>query len=231
MSVILCIDTATKACSVALWKDDCVIALKEIIEDGYTHAERLHVLIDEMMSESELSYSQLDAIAAGRGPGSYTGLRIGVSAAKGLAFSSDAPLISIPTLKIIAAMAREQIGNLDDCLIRPLLDARRMEVYSAAYDLDLNEIDACAAHIIDEESFAKELRAGMVFFCGDGMEKCQVSLSGEQNARFISNIYPSARFIGELAQKKLLAGQIEDVAYFEPYYLKEFVAKPPKKML
>jgi tRNA threonylcarbamoyladenosine biosynthesis protein TsaB len=233
MSLILNLDTATKACTVALWKDDRVIAQREVIEDGYTHAERLHVLIDEVINEAGISYSELDAIAVGKGPGSYTGLRIGVSAAKGLAYGVDIPLISLPTLQIMSAMALEHIDTDEKFLLRPLLDARRMEVYSAAYDLSLDEQERCRAHIFDEEErpFEAELAYGPVYFFGDGMEKCREILSAYENARFVSDVYPFARMMGGLAQAKLDAGLIEDTAYFEPFYLKEFVAKVGKKML
>ena len=233
MSLILNLDTATKACTVALWKDDRVIAQREVIEDGYAHAERLHVLIDEVIKEADIQYSELDAIAVGKGPGSYTGLRIGVSAAKGLAYGVDIPLISLPTLQIMSAMAVEHIGPEEKFLLRPLLDARRMEVYSAAYDPNLNELETCRAHIFEEEErpFEADLTNGLVYFFGDGMEKCREILSGYENARFISEVYPFARMMGSLAQAKLDAGTVEDTAYFEPFYLKEFVAKVGKKML
>lgn len=231
MSLILSLDTATKACSVALWQDNEVLAQRVVIEDGYTHAEQLHVLIDEIVKETEITFNDIEAIAVGKGPGSYTGLRIGVSTAKGLAYSVDVPLISLPSLQIMAVMAGIEITQSEDCLLRPLLDARRMEVYSAAYDILLVEQEACAAHIIDEQSFAAELESGIVYFFGDGMMKCKEVLSRHKNARFIEGIFPSAAFMGPLANDKLQAGLVEDVAYFEPYYLKEFIAKPPKKML
>lgn len=233
MSLILTLDTATKACTVALWKDDGVIAHREVIEDGYAHAERLHVLIDEIMREADCSYSQLDAIAVGKGPGSYTGLRIGVSAAKGFAYGVDIPLVSLPTLQIMSAMALQVIDSEEKFVLRPLLDARRMEVYSAAYDQTLAEVEVCRAHIFEEEErpFEADLRNGLVYFFGDGMEKCREILSGYENARFVPDIYPSATMMGGLAQAKLDAGAVEDTAYFEPFYLKEFVAKVGKKML
>jgi tRNA threonylcarbamoyladenosine biosynthesis protein TsaB len=233
MSLILCLDTATKACTVALWKDYEVVAKRDVLEEGYTHAERLHSLIDSVIRVAGIPYSALDAIAVGKGPGSYTGLRIGVSTAKGLAYSLEKPLISLPTLQIMSAMAIQDMDENGQGILRPMLDARRMEVYSAAYDFNLKEQNACKAHILDEgkHGFEENFARGPVYFFGDGMEKCRNLLSTRHNAHFIPDVYPSAAHMGQLAEEKLERGDVEDTAYFEPFYLKEFVAKPAKKLL
>ena len=233
MSLILCLDTATKACSVALWKDNAILANREVLEDGYAHAERLHALIDTVVREADISFKDIDAFAVGKGPGSYTGLRIGVSATKGFAYSLDKPLISLPTLQIMSAMANKGIDDSKQGLLRPMLDARRMEVYSASYDFNLKEKEPCKAHIFEEgkHGFEEDLEKGPVYFFGDGMEKCRSLLSTHLNAQFIADVFPSAVHMGQLAQEKLNRGDIEDTAYFEPFYLKEFVAKPAKKLL
>ena len=230
MALILCMDTATKACSVSLCSDGKAIHSMARQEEGYVHAEKLHVLVQEVLEESGKGFSDLDAIAVGSGPGSYTGLRIGVSAAKGFAYGANIPLIGIPTLQIIAAAGKNSIKE-DTFSMRPMIDARRMEVFSAAYDPQLSETEICQAHIIDEQSFISELNAGPVYFLGDGMEKCRKILDKHMNSRFISDIIPSAAAMGMLAEERLANSQTEDVAYFEPFYLKEYVAKKSTKTL
>jgi tRNA threonylcarbamoyladenosine biosynthesis protein TsaB len=230
MSIILCMDTATKACSVSLLSEEEVLTERNLIAEGYVHAEKLHVLIDEVLKEVGLTPRELSAVAVGKGPGSYTGLRIGVSAAKGLAYGADIPLISIPTLQMMSAMALESTSNSKGVL-RPMLDARRMEVYSAAYDLELKEVDACKALLLEEEPFEEELDKGPVYFFGDGMAKSRELLSAHSNARFIEEVYPKSSAAKSLVFAKFSIEEFEDVAYFEPFYLKEFVAKMPKKML
>jgi tRNA threonylcarbamoyladenosine biosynthesis protein TsaB len=203
---------------------------RNLIEEGYTHAEQLHVLIDEMLKESDMKLTDLSAIAVGKGPGSYTGLRIGVSAAKGFAFGCSIPLISTPTLQTMSAYALEE-ENIEEGMLRPLLDARRMEVYSASYNLHLDEQEECKALLLEEDPFKTELDSGLVYFFGDGMEKSKDLLAQYPNARFILGIYPKASAMRELVVKKWLAKDFEDSAYFEPFYLKDFIAKLPKRML
>ncbi|NND95047.1 MAG: tRNA (adenosine(37)-N6)-threonylcarbamoyltransferase complex dimerization subunit type 1 TsaB [Flavobacteriales bacterium] len=230
MSVFLCLDTSTKACSVALVNEHGTIEERNLIEDNYTHAEKLHVIIDELLTTSEIKLSELTAIAVGKGPGSYTGLRIGVSAAKGFAFGSNIPLISIPTLQTMSSFALDK-GKIEKGILRPLLDARRMEVYSAAYDLDLNESKECKALLLEEDPFHSELDSGVVHFFGDGMEKARKLLSKHPNASFIEDVYPRASCMRPIVLEKWKSKDFEDTAYFEPFYLKDFIAKLPKKMV
>ena len=219
MAVILCLETATTNCSVALCKDGNLIALKEDNSKGYSHAEKLHVFIDEILKENNVKIDHLDAIAISKGPGSYTGLRIGVSAAKGLCFAKDIPLISVPTL---TALAKQVIAKKEEQII-PMLDARRMEVYSAVLDSTYHQIRETRAQILSEASFEEELAKGKVYFIGNGVAKFK-EICGHQNAVFIEDRLPSAREMGEIAYDKYKISDIEDVAYFEPFYLKDFVA-------
>ena len=222
MAYILSLETATTNCSVSLSKDGKTIVLKEDNDKSYSHAERLHVYINEVLKEANLSSSNLDAIAVSKGPGSYTGLRIGVSAAKGLCFALDKPLISIPTLDVLAHQVK-----VNDGVIVSMLDARRMEVYSAVYDSDYKQLRNTEAQILDEMSFEDYLQKGKVYFVGNGVEKSK-TLINHQNAVFIEAKLPSANEMSLLAYNKYKISDIEDVAYFEPYYLKDFVALKPK---
>ena len=222
MAYILSLETATTNCSVSLSKDGKTIVLKEDNDKSYSHAERLHVYISEVLKEANLSSSNLDAIAVSKGPGSYTGLRIGVSAAKGLCFALDKPLISIPTLDVLAHQVK-----VNDGVIVSMLDARRMEVYSAVYDSDYKQLRYTEAQILDEKSFEDYLQKGKVYFVGNGVEKSK-TLINHQNAVFIEAKLPSANEMSLLAYNKYKISDIEDVAYFEPYYLKDFVALKPK---
>jgi tRNA threonylcarbamoyladenosine biosynthesis protein TsaB len=222
LAYILSLETATTNCSVSLSKDGKTIVLKEDNDKSYSHAERLHVYINEVLKEANLSSSNLDAIAVSKGPGSYTGLRIGVSAAKGLCFALDKPLISIPTLDVLAHQVK-----VNDGVIVSMLDARRMEVYSAVYDSDYKQLRNTEAQILDEKSFEDYLQKGKVYFVGNGVEKSK-TLINHQNAVFIEAKLPSANEMSLLAYNKYKISDIEDVAYFEPYYLKDFVALKPK---
>ena len=221
MAFILNIETATTNCSVSLSKEGKTIVLKEDNDKSYSHAERLHVYIDEVLKEANINSNKLDAISVSKGPGSYTGLRIGVSAAKGLCFALDKPLISIPTLDALAHQVK-----MDDGIIVSMLDARRMEVYSAIYDSNYNEIRETQAQILDETSFNDYLEQGKVYFIGNGVEKTK-TLINHPNAIFIEAKLPSANDMSLLADTKYKKNDIEDVAYFEPYYLKDFVALKP----
>lgn len=222
MAIILSLETATTNCSVSLSKDGKTIALKQDSRNGYSHAEKLHVFIDDVLKEANVYRSEIDAIAISKGPGSYTGLRIGVSAAKGLAFALDKPVISIPTLTILAKQVKIEKGT-----IVAMLDARRMEVYSAIFDANYNQLRDTQAQILDETSFSAYLEKGNVYFIGSGVEKTK-QLIDHPNAIYIEDELPSANEMGDLAYEKYKISDIEDVAYFEPYYLKDFVALKPK---
>lgn len=216
MGLILCIETATTNCSVALARNGEVLDLKEDYNDGYSHAERLHNFIKEILAENRLTAEDLDAVAVSKGPGSYTGLRIGVSAAKGLCFSLDIPLVSVPTLTSLA----HQVEQGD--FIFPLLDARRMEVYTAGFNSNKEQIVETQAKILDESSFEDFLEKGTVNFIGDGVAKFKDTCT-HRNAQFIEGKLPSAKEMAVLANVKFQEEDFEDVAYFEPYYLKDFL--------
>ncbi len=224
MALILSIESATKNCSVALAADGEVISLKELHEEKFSHAEKLHSFILEVMASSDRKLAELDAVAVSKGPGSYTGLRIGVSAAKGLCYALGKPLISVPTLESLAM----QIEMTEKGLIVPLLDARRMEVYSAVYNDHFEEIRETRAEIIEAGSFSDYLNDNKVFFLGDGASKTHEVIN-HPNAVFVTGRFPSAREMARIAEKKAAAEQYEDLAYFEPFYLKDFVAGKPKR--
>lgn len=217
MAYILNIETATTNCSVSLSKEGETLVLKEDNSLEYSHAESLHVFIDEALKSAHLEPKQIDAIAVSKGPGSYTGLRIGVSAAKGLCYALNIPLISLNTLQSLA----HQI-NCDDGIIIPMLDARRMEVYSAIYDSKYQEIRVTEAEILGENSFITYLEKSKVYFIGNGVEKAK-TLIHHPNAIFIDEKLPSASEMGRLSYHKYKKSDFEDVAYFEPFYLKEFI--------
>ena len=222
MILILNIETATKNCSVSLAENGNIIALKELNDGNYSHAEKLHVFIDDVLKTSNKSIDEVDAIAISKGPGSYTGLRIGVSAAKGLCFALNKPLISILTLEALAHQV-----NSNDGVIVAMLDARRMEVYSAIFDSNYNQIRETEAQILDDNAFAEYLEKGKVYFIGDGVEKTK-DLIKHNNAVFIEEKLPSANEMASLSYNKYKISDMDDVAYFEPYYLKDFVALKPK---
>ncbi|TDW46363.1 tRNA threonylcarbamoyladenosine biosynthesis protein TsaB [Flavobacterium sp. 270] len=222
MSFILNIETATKNCSVSIAKDGETIVCNEIADEGYSHAEKLHVFIEEAIAAAGITVQDLAAIAVSQGPGSYTGLRIGVSAAKGLCFALNIPLIAVDTLKALASQANVSSGK-----IIPMLDARRMEVYSAVFNADLENERPIKAEIIDENSFAEYTEP--VYFVGDCAEKCKPVLTKE-NFVFLEEIkYPSAKAMSKISYDKYQKNDTVDVAYFEPYYLKDFMIAPPKK--
>jgi len=220
---ILNIETATKNCSVSLAKNGETIVLKELNNGNYSHAEKLHQFIKQVVEESGIELTDLKAIAVSKGPGSYTGLRIGVSAAKGLCFALDIPLIAIDTLQVLALSI-----SISDGLVIPLLDARRMEVYSAVFNSENEMNREVKAEIISEASFSTYLNEQKVYFVGDGVEKCK-GIIIHNNATFIDDKLPSANEMSKLSFEKYKKNDIEDVAYFEPFYLKDFVAIKPKK--
>ena len=223
MAYILNIETSTTNCSVSLSFKGETLVLKEDYGNGYSHAEKLHVYVEQVLKEAKISTLQLDAIAVSKGPGSYTGLRIGVSAAKGLAFALNIPLISVSTLEALAHQVKADSG-----VIVPMLDARRLEVYSAIFDTKFNEVRAIEAQILDEKSFESFLLKGKVYFVGDGVNKTKAIIDNN-NAVFIENKLPSADQMSALSFDKYKKSDTEDVAYFEPYYLKDFVAIKSKK--
>ncbi|WP_370477608.1 tRNA (adenosine(37)-N6)-threonylcarbamoyltransferase complex dimerization subunit type 1 TsaB [Tamlana flava] len=222
MALILNIETATTNCSVSVSKNGETIVLKEDNDKNYSHAERLHVYINDVLKEAQIAPQDLSAVAISKGPGSYTGLRIGVSAAKGLCFALDKPLISVSTLESLAHKV-----NTEEGFIVAMLDARRLEVYSAIYDSNHCKIRETQAQILDESAFAEYLEKGKVYFVGSGVEKTK-TLINHPNAIFIEGELPSANEMGHLAYSKYKISDTEDVAYFEPYYLKDFVALKPK---
>ncbi|MCG2417767.1 tRNA (adenosine(37)-N6)-threonylcarbamoyltransferase complex dimerization subunit type 1 TsaB [Aequorivita sp. F47161] len=217
MAIILCLETATTNCSVAISVDGEVKAIREENNQKFSHAEKLHVFIEEVLAEAKIDKSKLDAIAISKGPGSYTGLRIGVSAAKGLCFALDVPLLSISTLEILARQVEEK-----DCYIIPLLDARRMEVYSAVFNSEIKQISEIKAEIVNINSFSAYLEARKTVFLGDGSIKFK-ALCSHKNARFLDSKYPSSAGMASLAEAKYKISDTENVAYFEPFYLKEFM--------
>ena len=195
-----------------------ILAIRENDTPNYSHSEQLHVFINECLADAGATINNLDAVAVSKGPGSYTGLRIGVSAAKGLCFSLDIPLIAISTLKSMATQIRTNKGEL----IIPVLDARRMEVYSAVFDSELNQIRDTKAEIIDNNSFKDYSENKTVYIVGNGAEKMKGILN-RPNIIFNTGLVPSAKDMVVISQNKFLKNDFEDVAYFEPYYLKDFI--------
>lgn len=224
MALILSLETATTNCSVSLSEEGKQVAIKEDRSSNYSHAESLHVFIDELISKSDYSKSNIDAVAVSKGPGSYTGLRIGVSAAKGLCYAWDVPLISVSTLESLAHQVKTDRG-----MIIPMLDARRFEVYSQIFDNNFEPIRDIQAEVLSEESYQNYLNDGPVYFIGTGVDKTK-TLIEHPNANFIENAFPSASEMCQLAYGKYKKNDIEDVAYFEPFYLKDFVGTKSKKI-
>ncbi len=230
MSCILHIETSTKACSVALSENGQLIFHKEDL-DGPNHAVVCGVYVDEALSFANSHAIPVDAVAVSEGPGSYTGLRIGVSLAKGVCYGRDLPLLSVPTLKLLCVpvlLGKEELP--EDALLIPMIDARRMEVYSAVYDRALQEVRPIGADIVDADTYMSYLEEHPVYFFGNGAMKCQ-SVIQHKNAHFIDGIVPLAKWMFPLAERSLHLGEKQDVAYFEPFYLKEFVAIKSKNLL
>ncbi|GEQ85295.1 tRNA (adenosine(37)-N6)-threonylcarbamoyltransferase complex dimerization subunit type 1 TsaB [Patiriisocius marinistellae] len=222
MATILCIETATTNCSVALSVNGSVIALQEDNPQNkegkkFSHAEKLHTYIGNVLDKASISKNEIDAIAVSKGPGSYTGLRIGVSAAKGLCYSLDVPLIAVSTLQSLAMQVN------DNSTIVTMLDARRMEVYSAIFSSNKELLRETEAQIIDENSFETYLSLGNVTFIGDGVAKFK-EICNHPNAIYRQDSLPSAKEMAQLAETKHKKNDTVDVAYFEPYYLKDFIA-------
>lgn len=227
MAKILCLETSTEVCSVVIAENGKVSDVRED-QSGLNHSRLLTVFIDELLKSNNLSVSDFDAVAVSEGPGSYTGLRIGVSVAKGLCFGATIPLIAISPLKAMAASVIAKCSDLGlqltetDCLV-PMIDARRMEVYRAIYSFLLKELSKVDAVVIDENTFAEALNNHRLIFFGNGAEKCKPVIE-HANAYFVEGIITSAANMATLANEKFIAGQFVDLAYFEPFYLKDFVA-------
>lgn len=232
MAVILNIETSTSICSVALTENGKVIADKHNSGEK-SHASHLTILIEEILAEQGFTPEKLTAVAVGKGPGSYTGLRIGISTAKGIAWALGIPLIAIDTLLCLVSGLRfdhPESFLSPATLLCPMLDARRMEVYTALFDTGLNRLTDIKAEIINENSFSDLLTSHTLIFFGDGMQKCR-NIIQHKNAIFVDHIHPLARYLAELSYKQFLENKFEDVAYFEPFYLKDFIATIPKNML
>ena len=229
MSCILNIDTSTEICSVAVSVDGACIWHEEDTT-GQHHAERLGTFVDEALSFIDSHAIPLDDVAVSSGPGSYTGLRIGVSMAKGICYGHDVPLIAVPTLQLLAVPVLLRHDLEDDALLCPMIDARRMEVYAAIYDRALTTLRSVGADVVDAESYGEFLDRGPVWFFGGGAEKCREVIT-HPNAHFVEGVRPLARWMFPLAEKAFNAGRFEDVAYFEPFYLKDFVASKPRNLL
>lgn len=229
MSQILQIETATTVCSVALATNGIVVAYKQV-DQRNIHAEVITRYIDELINTAGLKYTDLDAIAISSGPGSYTGLRIGVSTAKGLCYALDKPLIAIETLAAMAngIIADSSLSIDENTLLCPMIDARRMEVYTALFDLSGKKVKDTAAEIINEQSFDEYLENNEILFFGDGAEKCQSILGNNPNAQFINGFTNSATYLTRQAAEKFATKDFEDVAYFEPFYLKDFLITSKK---
>ena len=219
---ILSIETATKNCSVALGQNEKVIEVMEYAGEGYSHAEKLHLFIKNILEKNRLKVQDLSAVAVSQGPGSYTGLRIGVSAAKGLAYAAGIPLIAVSTLSALAHKVKT-----DQAYIIPVLDARRLEVYSAVFDAGYQQIRPIKADLLDEKPFDEYLKNKTCVFVGDAVEKTQ-NLIQHENALFLPIKYPSAKELHDLAYTKFLKQDFENLAYFEPFYLKDFIATRKK---
>lgn len=230
MATILHIETSTEVCSVAVSQDGLCVFEREDRE-GPNHAVKSGVFIDEALSHIDSQLLTLDAVAVSGGPGSYTGLRIGVSTAKGVCFGRDARLISVPTLEVLCVpvLLREKVKE-DDALLCPMLDARRMEVYAALFDRSLREVRPTQADIVDGDTYRAFLDERPVYFFGNGAAKC-MEVINHPNARFIEGVVPLARWMFPLAERRFFDQKFEDVAYFEPFYLKDFVAKAARDLL
>jgi tRNA threonylcarbamoyladenosine biosynthesis protein TsaB len=223
LGIILNIETATKNCSVSIADKGKIIAIKELNNGNYSHAEVLHPFITTILKEANITIDQIDAVAVSKGPGSYTGLRIGVSAAKGLCFAFDKPLISIDTLTSLSCSI-----SIDEGFIVPMIDARRLEVYAAVFDKKNQRVREIKADIIDENSFLEYLKINKVYFLGDGAHKCKEIIT-HKNAVFVDAKFPSAKEMALLSYDKYQKNDTESVAYFEPFYLKDFIVIPEKK--
>lgn len=229
MACILHLETSTTVCSVALSEDRALLYTKEDF-DGPSHAVTLGVFVDDVLSMADSAGKHIDAVALSCGPGSYTGLRIGASMAKGICYGRNLPLIALPTLQVLSVPVLLDDALPEDALLCPMIDARRMEVYSAIYDRALRPLKDVSADIIGTESYREFLDEHPVWFFGNGAAKCAEVIS-HPNAHFLTGTHPLARWMFPLAEKAFAAEAFADVAYFEPFYLKEFVATQPRNLL
>ena len=226
MALILQIESASKNCSIAVSKDGKSLACVEENSNQYVHSEKMHLFIEEAMRNADVKFKDLNAVAVGKGPGSYTGLRIGVSAAKGFCFALNIPLLAVDSLTVLAAPFFNQVEGK----IIPMLDARRMEVYTSVFSQDGNLLNKIEAKILNENSFSQLLDEGPVSFLGDGSDKIK-DLIKHRNAVFLDCPFPSAKNMSKICFDLFQEKGFEDLAYFEPFYLKDFVAGKPKKLL
>jgi len=228
--MILCLETATPSCSVALVHNGEVLACEEDPK-GQNHSEKITLFIYSVMKKAGVSYSQLDAVAVSMGPGSYTGLRIGVSTAKGICYAVSKPLIAVETLEAMAyggsAVISSERSERRNLLLIPAIDARRMEVYAAIFDENVNKIKDTEAVIIDENSFADLKKDHHLYLFGDGADKCAEIFANDDKITVIKDFYCSAKYMNTIAQQKFNNSEFVDVAYFEPFYLKDFVPGTP----
>ena len=226
--MILCLETSTSVCSVALNESCCTLALRESDKQN-AHSEKITTFIKEVMEIAGIGYSQLDAVAVSKGPGSYTGLRIGVSTAKGICYAADLSMMAIDTLEAMAYGMKEKLGSqiAENDLLIPMIDARRMEVYAAVFDANLNRIQDTAALVIDENAFDDLKKDHRLWLFGDGAPKLKTVFADQPNISIVEGFKPSAAYMRPLAERALLNKNFVDVAYFEPFYLKDFIAGKP----
>jgi tRNA threonylcarbamoyladenosine biosynthesis protein TsaB len=223
---ILNIETSTRVCSVVLSIDGEIVSVQESHTKN-SHAEQISLFSQKVVVDAGIKFTDLDAVSVSKGPGSYTGLRIGVSTAKGYCYGLDIPLISIDTLTAMATGMKTKFNSTNDLgntLFCPMIDARRMEVYTALFSNEIKEVEGVTAKIIDNKSFNDKLSKYKLIFAGDGAPKCKEVLSHQENAIFYDDFFPSAKYQCKIAEQKYLTNEFEDTAYFEPYYLKEFIA-------
>jgi tRNA threonylcarbamoyladenosine biosynthesis protein TsaB len=225
MATIVNIETATKVCSVSLSIQGKCVSFRESMAEN-SHSGQITVFVDEVIRETGISINNVDAFSVSKGPGSYTGLRIGISTVKGFCYALEKPLIAVGTLESMAAGFINTHKTPEKILYCPMIDARRMEVYCALFNIDLKNIFPISAKIIDEKTFSEFLTNNQIAFFGDGAEKCKTVLLSE-NALFFKDFNPSSRFMIEISEKKFHNGDFEDVINFEPYYLKDFIAGAP----
>lgn len=227
MSIILNIETATNICSVAISSNNTIIFEKENTT-GPFHASLLGVFVSEALAYTRSNEISIDAVAVSCGPGSYTGLRIGVAEAKGLCYGLDIPMIAINTPEVMVNSVINNNSIDDETLLCPMIDARRMEVYAAIYNNKIEEVRDIRADIVDEQTYMEYLNKHKVIFFGNGSDKCQPIIT-HTNAHFLPDIYPSAKYMASLSAKAFANSSFVDIAYFEPFYLKDFIATTPKK--
>lgn len=230
--MILCLETATPVCSVALNDGMKTLALREC-KGQNAHSEKITIFIDEVLREAGIQYHQLDAVAVSKGPGSYTGLRIGVSTAKGICYAADLPLMAIDTLHAMAYGMQDQLGDelRSDDLLVPMIDARRMEVYCSVFDAQLNRVKDTSAVVFDEafhlSTLTSQRSSSRLWFFGDGAPKLRDRFKDQPQIQIVDNYAPSAAYMAALSDQALKTHDFVDVAYFEPYYLKDFIAGKP----